>query len=127
MGAIGWCCLTLTALWWQRWPLTAICAAGLLYAVRRWTLHAQKIVLTHNGLICRTRFGERRLAYRQIGGMRFARFSGDLLLERPWVCIRIPRHFEGGEEIRQVVSVAVWAHRGGEVPPDLAEAGSAFG
>ena len=100
--------------------------AGFIVHTRRATLHGQRIELTSTGLICRTRFGEQRLAYRQIGGMRFAPLSGDLLLERPWVRVRIPRRFAHGDEIRRAVSLAIWAHRGGDVPPDLAEAGSAF-
>ena len=94
---------------------------------RRAALHGQRIELTSTGLICRTRFSEQQLPYRQIGFMRFAPLSGDLLLERPWVRVRIPRRFAGRDEIRRAVSLAVWAHRGGDIPPDLAEAGSAFG
>ena len=99
---------------------------GFMVHSRRAALHGQQIELTSTGLICRTRFSEQRLAYRQIGIMRFAPISGDLLLERPWVRVRIPRRFAQGDEIRRAVSLAIWAHRGGDVPPDLAEAGTAF-
>ena len=99
---------------------------GFIVHSRRAALHGQQIELTTTGLICRTRFSEQRLAYRQIGGMRFALLSGDLLLERPWVRVRIPRRFARRDEIRRAVSLAIWAHRGGDVPPDLAEPGSAF-
>ena len=99
---------------------------GFMVHARRAALHGQQIELTSTALICRTRFSEQRLPYRQIGGMRFAPLSGDLLLERPWVRVRIPRRFAHGDEIRRAVSLAIWAHRGGDVPPDLAEAGSAF-
>ena len=99
---------------------------GFMVHSRRAALHGQRIELTSTALICRTRFGEQRLAYRQIGTMRFAPLSGDLLLERSWVRVRIPRRFAHGDEIRRAVSLAIWAHRGGDVPPDLAEPGSAF-
>ncbi len=99
---------------------------GFMVHGRRAALHGQQIELTSTCLICRTRFTEQRLAYRQIGCMRFAPLSGDLLLERPWVRVRIPRRFAHRDEIRRAVSLAIWAHRGGDVPPDLAEAGSAF-
>ncbi len=108
-------------------PLCSLAGiAGFIVHARRAALHGQQIELTSTGLISRTRFTEQRLAYRQIGAMRFAPFSGDLLLERRWVRIRIPRRFARRDEIRRAVSLAIWAHRGGDIPPDLAEAGSAF-
>ena len=107
-------------------PCTLAGILGFIVHARRAALHGQQIELTSTGLICRTRFSEQRLAYRQIGGMRFAPLSGDLLLERPWVRVRIPRRFARRDEIRRAVSLAIWAHRGGDIPPDLAEAGSAF-
>jgi hypothetical protein len=106
------------------WALVGL--AGFAFSMHRAVLHGQQIVLTRTGVICRSPFGERRLAYRQIGRMRCAWLTGDLVLERPLVSVRIPASFTGGDEIRRAVSLAVWAHRGGDVPPDLAEADSAF-
>lgn len=127
VGAAGLCAgLTVASLEWS-WPLAPLAIAGFAYTCHRATLFAQEIELTQMGVICRSRFGEMRLPYRQIGAMRFCRLNGDLLLERPQGRVRIPRHFRGEDEIRRAVSLAVWAHRGGEVPPDLAEPDSAFG
>ncbi|MBY0504263.1 MAG: hypothetical protein K2X03_10150 [Bryobacteraceae bacterium] len=117
--------LMVAALIWRP-MLMPLAFAGMLYCSRRAMLYEQEFELTHAGLICRSRFGEQRLLYRQIAAMRFSPFTGDLLLERPWVLIRIPKRHEHAEEIRRVVSLAVWAHRGGDVPPDLAESHSAF-
>lgn len=107
-------------------PTALLGATGLIFSAHRWLLHSQKIVLTRTGIISRSRFTESRIPYRLVGRIRFSRLTGDLVLERPWVSVRIPRRFAGAAEIRRAVSLAVWAHRGGDVPPDLAEADSAF-
>ncbi len=125
VSALAWAGVALAGFHWGA-PYIVGGMAGCILSAYRARLHAQRIVLTPTCLICHTRFAEQRLPYRQIGRMRFSRLTGDLLLEKAWVCIRIPRRYEGGEEILRAVSLAVWAHRGGDVPPDLAEAGSAF-
>jgi hypothetical protein len=124
--AVFWGAAILAGLWFSHPSYVMFGLIGLVFSAHRAALHGQKIVLTRTGIICRSRFAESRLPYRQIGRMRFSRLTGDLLLERPLVCVRIPRRFQGGDEIRRAVSLAVWAHRGGDVPPDLAEADSAF-
>ena len=126
VSAVGWTFVLLAGLQVSSASWIALGLAGALFSAHRWILHGQKIVLTPTGIICRSRFAERRLPYRQIGRMRFARLTGDLILERPWVQVRIPRRYASNDEIRRAVSLAVWAHRGGDVPPDLAEPGSAF-
>ena len=107
------------------WAFASACLLGSAFCARRAFLHAQEIELTPTALICRSPFGENRLSYRHIASIRFS--HGDLLLERPAAHVRIPRRYAGCDEIRRAVSLAVWAHRGGDVPPDLAESGSAFG
>ncbi len=126
ISALGWLIVLAAALAASHAPAALLGAAGVVFSSHRWLLHGQKIVLTTTGVICRSRFTESRISYRQIGRIRFARLTGDLVLERPWVCVRIPQRFADAAEIRRVVSLAVWAHRGGDVPPDLAEADSAF-
>ena len=97
-----------------------------LAALIRATLHAQRFEFTPAALIARTPFREQRLPYRQIAVMRFSRFPADLLLETPHARIRIPRNVAALAEIRRAVSVAVWLHRGGDVPPGFEDSGSAF-
>ena len=118
--------IAIAALEWSR-ALAPFAIAAFVYSTRRALLFAQEIELTRTCVICRSRFGEQRISYRQIGRMRFSPLTGDLLLERPWVRVRIPRRYEGRDEIRRAVSLAVWAHRGGDIPPDFAEANTAFG
>ena len=107
-------------------PWTPFCLAVIAFCIHRIFLHRQEIELTPTGLVCRNGFISLHMSYRQIGRMRFSRLMGDLVLEQPLVSIRIPRHFIGFHEIRQAVSIAVWVHRGGEVPPDLAAPDSAY-
>ncbi len=113
------------ALRWN-WIYVPVCLFGFVFCTRRALLFAQQIELTRTGIICRSPLGEQRLAYQHITCMRFSLVTGDLVLERPWVRLCIPRSYAGGSEIRRAVSLAVWAHRGGDIPPDLAEADSAF-
>ena len=113
------------ALRWN-WVYAPVGLLGLVFCTHRALLYAQRIELTRTGIICRSPLGERRLAYQHITCMRFSLVTGDLVLERPWVRLCIPRSYKGRSEIRRAVSLAVWAHRGGDVPPDLANADSAF-
>jgi len=107
-----------------RWaPVTVACLA---FCLHRLLLHSQSIELTPVGLVSRTLLGEAHLPYRQICAMNFASFTGDLLVERPWVKVRIPRQFAQSDEIRRALSLAIWAHRGGEVSPDFTGPNTAF-
>ena len=121
LGAVA--CLALAAFEPRAAPVSLALAA---WALRRAAVHSQSIELHPFGIVCRTRFTELRLPYRQVAAMRFSPVTGDLLLERPWVRVRIPRSFTRFDEIRRALSLAIWAHRGGDLSPDLTEPGSAF-
>lgn len=126
ISAAVWLAVLAAGVGTANFPAALLGAGGIAFSGHRWWLHGQKIVLTSTGIICRSRFTESRIPYRLVGRIRFARLTGDLIVERTWVSVRIPRRFANAAEIRRAVSLAVWAHRGGNVPPDFAEADSAF-
>ncbi len=122
LWALAWIVLA----FFTRWPNLPLCLVGFLFCCHRAVLHGQCIVLTRAALICQSATGVRQLPYRQVGRLRYATWTGDVLIERPWLRVRIPHRFHRGDELRRAISLAVWAHRGGAVPPDLTDSDSAF-